>query len=136
MSSHIRTGKIEFGDRKPGLQSALDQQAQHRSARFELEDREIAVACAPLQGIPSPNVSAPLAFLPACATLTPMRVADCDTPGCTYRMEGRNDEELFRSIRRHVDTVHPQEKFADDELMEWMTTAAYTVDEPSESSHG
>jgi hypothetical protein len=51
-------------------------------------------------------------------------------------MEGRNDEELFRSIRRHVDTVHPQEKFADDELMEWMTTAAYTVDEPSESSHG
>jgi predicted small metal-binding protein len=136
VSFRIQDRRGDLADTEPGLQSALDPQAQHRSARFELEDREIAVACAPLQGIPSPNVSAPLAFLPACATLTPMRVADCDTPGCTYRMEGRNDEELFRSIRRHVDTVHPQEKFADDELMEWMTTAAYTVDEPSESSHG
>ena len=61
-----------------------------------------------------------------------MRVADCDTPGCTDRMQGRDDEELLRSIRRHVDTVHPEESYTDDQLIEWMATAAYTVDEPSQ----
>ena len=59
-----------------------------------------------------------------------MRVADCDTPGCTDRMAGRDDEELFRSIRGHVDTVHPEDTYTDDQLREWMATAAYTLDDP------
>lgn len=58
-----------------------------------------------------------------------VRVADCDTPGCTDRMQGRDDEELFRSIRQHVDAVHPDDIYTDDQLREWMATAAYTVDE-------
>lgn len=67
---------------------------------------------------------------PACSTLIGMRVADCDTPGCTDRMVGADDEELFRSIRIHVDTVHPQDTYTDDDLRKWMATAAYTVDQP------
>ena len=65
-------------------------------------------------------------------SLIAVRVADCDTPGCSDRMEGRDDEELFRSIRRHVDTVHPQDKYTDAQLREWMTAVAYTIDEPGQ----
>lgn len=59
-----------------------------------------------------------------------MRAAVCDTPGCTERMEGRDDEELLRSIRPHVETVHPQDKYTDDQLRDWMMTAAYTLEAP------
>lgn len=62
-----------------------------------------------------------------------MRAADCDTPGCTDRMEGRDDEELLRSIRKHVDTVHPQDKYTDEQLREWMATAAYSSEKPSQA---
>ncbi len=61
-----------------------------------------------------------------------MRVADCDTPGCSDRMQGVDDEELFRSIRRHVDTVHPQDEYTDEQLREWMLTAAYSIKEQSQ----
>ena len=57
-----------------------------------------------------------------------MRVADCDTPGCTERMEGHDDEELLRSIRKHVDTVHPEDRYTDEQLREWMRMAAFTVE--------
>lgn len=62
-----------------------------------------------------------------------MRAADCDTPGCTDRMQGRDDEELFRSIRRHVNTVHPEDEYTDAQLREWMLMAAYTIEKPSEA---
>ena len=63
-----------------------------------------------------------------------MRVVDCDAPGCTdRRLEGRDDEELLRSIRKHADTVHPQDKYPDEQLREWMMTAAYTVEKPSQA---
>jgi hypothetical protein len=48
-------------------------------------------------------------------------------------MEGRDDKELFRSIRRHVDSVHPQDNYTDAQLREWMTAAAYTIDEPEQT---
>ena len=57
-----------------------------------------------------------------------MRAADCDTPGCQARMEGRDDDELLRAIRRHVDEVHPDDAFTDQQLKEWMAQNAYTVD--------
>lgn len=49
-------------------------------------------------------------------------------------MEGRDDEELFRSIRRHVDTVHPEDEYTDAQLREWMLMAAYTIEKPSEAN--
>lgn len=59
-----------------------------------------------------------------------MRAADCDTPGCTDRMEGDNDDELFHAVRHHVDTVHPTEEYTDEQLKDWMATAAHTVQDP------
>jgi predicted small metal-binding protein len=59
-----------------------------------------------------------------------MRAADCDTPGCTYRMQGKDDEDLLRSIRRHVDSAHPQDEYTDEELRDWMGSAAYTITKP------
>jgi hypothetical protein len=46
-------------------------------------------------------------------------------------MQGVDDEELFRSIRQHVDTVHPQDDYTDGQLREWMSTAAYSIKEES-----
>lgn len=59
-----------------------------------------------------------------------VRAADCDTPGCTDRMQGVHDEDLLRSIRKHVDSVHPQDHYTDEQLRDWMKTAAYTIAEP------
>jgi predicted small metal-binding protein len=59
-----------------------------------------------------------------------MRAADCDTPGCADRMEGANDDELFRAVRHHANTVHPTDKYTDEQLKDWMATAAYTVRDP------
>ena len=57
-------------------------------------------------------------------------MADCDTPGCTDRIEGRDDDELFQAIRKHVDTVHPEDPYTDEQSREWMASAAYTVEDP------
>lgn len=44
-------------------------------------------------------------------------------------MEGVDDENLLRAIRKHVDSVHPQDPYTDEELRDWMGTAAYTIAE-------
>jgi hypothetical protein len=44
-------------------------------------------------------------------------------------MVGVDDEDLLRSIRKHVDSVHPQDHYTDEQLREWMGTAAYTIAE-------
>jgi predicted small metal-binding protein len=59
-----------------------------------------------------------------------MRAADCDTPGCADRMEGANDDELFRAVRHHANTIHPTDKYTDEQLKDWMATAAYIVRDP------
>jgi hypothetical protein len=45
-------------------------------------------------------------------------------------MEGADDDELFHAVRHHVDTVHPTDECTDEQLTDWMTTAAYTVHDP------
>jgi predicted small metal-binding protein len=42
-----------------------------------------------------------------------MRAIDCP---CGHRLEGADDEELFRKAREHVDRDHPEMKRTDDEL--------------------
>jgi hypothetical protein len=44
-----------------------------------------------------------------------MRAIDCP---CEHRLEGADDEELFRLAREHVDRDHPETLRADDELRE------------------
>jgi len=62
--------------------------------------------------------------------LKSVRAADCDTPGCTDRMEGADDEDLLCAIRKHVDSAHPRDLYTDEQLRDWMRTTAYTIAEP------
>jgi len=54
-----------------------------------------------------------------------MRAALCDEPGCTERMHGADDEELFRSVRAHADTAHRDRDYTDADLRQWLNTAAF-----------
>jgi predicted small metal-binding protein len=53
-----------------------------------------------------------------------MRAIDCP---CGHRLEGADDEELFRLARQHVDRDHPETQRTDDELRERVTRDAYNV---------
>jgi hypothetical protein len=51
-----------------------------------------------------------------------MRAIDCP---CGHRLEGANDEELFRLARQHVDRDHPEMQRTDVELRERVAKDAY-----------
>jgi hypothetical protein len=44
-------------------------------------------------------------------------------------MEGEDDEDLLRVIQQHVDSAHPRDRYTDEQLRDWMRTAAYTIAE-------
>jgi predicted small metal-binding protein len=51
-----------------------------------------------------------------------MRVIDCP---CGHRLEGADDEELFRLAREHVESHHPEMERTDAQLRERVTADAY-----------
>ena len=51
-----------------------------------------------------------------------MRVIDCP---CGHRLEGADDEELFRLARDHVDRDHPEMQRSDDDLCQRIAADAY-----------
>ena len=51
-----------------------------------------------------------------------MRAIDCP---CGHRLEGADDEELFRLAREHVDRDHPEMQRTDDELRARVAADAY-----------
>jgi predicted small metal-binding protein len=53
-----------------------------------------------------------------------MRAIDCP---CGHRLEGADDEELFRLAREHVDRDHPELRRSDDELRERISNDAYDI---------
>jgi predicted small metal-binding protein len=57
-----------------------------------------------------------------------MRVIDC---ACGHRLEGADDEELFRLAREHVDRDHPELQRTDDQLRERVAADAYDADTSS-----
>lgn len=54
-----------------------------------------------------------------------MRAIDCP---CGHRLEGADDEELFRLAREHVDNDHPEMQRTDAELRELVAADAYEVE--------
>jgi predicted small metal-binding protein len=54
-----------------------------------------------------------------------MRAIDCP---CGHRLEGADDEELFRAAREHVDRDHPEMERSDDELRARVAADAYDVE--------
>ena len=54
-----------------------------------------------------------------------MRAIDCP---CGHRLEGADDEELFRLAREHVDNDHPEMQRTDAELRERVAADAYEVE--------
>lgn len=57
-----------------------------------------------------------------------MRAIDCP---CGHSLQGRDDEELFRLAREHVDRDHPEMERTDDELRERIAADAYDVKSPA-----
>jgi predicted small metal-binding protein len=53
-----------------------------------------------------------------------MRAIDCP---CGHRLEGADDEELFRLALEHVQTHHPEMQRTDEQLRERITADAYDV---------
>ena len=53
-----------------------------------------------------------------------MRAIDCP---CGHRLEGADDEELFRLAREHVDRDHPEMQRTDEQLRERVAADAYDV---------
>ena len=53
-----------------------------------------------------------------------MRAIDCP---CGHRLEGADDEELFRLAREHVDRDHPEMERTDEQLRERVAADAYDV---------
>jgi hypothetical protein len=51
-----------------------------------------------------------------------MRAIDCP---CGHRLEGGDDEELFRLAREHVDRDHPEMQRTDEELRARVAADAY-----------
>lgn len=51
-----------------------------------------------------------------------MRAIDCP---CGHRLEGADDEALFRLARAHVDRDHPDMQRTDDQLRERIAADAY-----------
>jgi hypothetical protein len=50
-----------------------------------------------------------------------MQAIDCP---CEHRLEGADDEELFRLAREHVDRDHPETQCTDEELREHVAPRA------------
>jgi rhodanese-related sulfurtransferase len=53
-----------------------------------------------------------------------MRAIECP---CGHRLEGADDEELFRLAREHVDRDHPEMERTDEQLRERVVADAYNV---------
>ena len=51
-----------------------------------------------------------------------MRAIDCP---CGHRLEGADDEVLFRLAREHVQTHHPEMQRTDEQLRERIAADAY-----------
>jgi predicted small metal-binding protein len=54
-----------------------------------------------------------------------MRAIDCP---CGHRLEGADDEELFRLARTHIDTEHPEMQRTDEQVRERVAADAYDVE--------
>ena len=54
-----------------------------------------------------------------------MRAIDCP---CGHRLEGADDQELFRLAREHVDNDHPERQRTDAELRARVAADAYEVE--------
>jgi len=53
-----------------------------------------------------------------------MRAIDCP---CGPRLEGADDEELFRLAREHVERDHPELQRSDDDLRQRIASDAYDL---------
>lgn len=53
-----------------------------------------------------------------------MRAIDCP---CEHRLEGADDEELFRLAHEHVDRDHPEMQRTDNELRERVAADAHNA---------
>ena len=54
-----------------------------------------------------------------------MRAIDCP---CRHRLEGADDEELFRLAREHLDCDHPEMDRTDEQLRKRVAADAYDVE--------
>jgi predicted small metal-binding protein len=59
-----------------------------------------------------------------------MRAIECP---CGHRLEGADDEELFRLAREHVDREHPEMQRTDEQLRERVAADAFDL-RPASSS--
>ena len=57
-----------------------------------------------------------------------MRAIECP---CGHRLEGQDDEELFRLAREHVDRDHPEMERSDAQLRERIAADAYDIQAPA-----
>jgi len=53
-----------------------------------------------------------------------MRAIDCP---CGHRLEGEDDDELFRLAREHVDRDHPEMQRTDEQLRERIAADAFDL---------
>ena len=54
-----------------------------------------------------------------------MRAIDCP---CGHRLEGADDEELFRLARAHIDSDHPEMQRTDEQLRERVAADAFDLE--------
>ena len=54
-----------------------------------------------------------------------MRAIECP---CGHHLEGRDDDELFRLAREHVDRDHPELERSDEQLRARISADAYDVE--------
>ncbi|MDP8942988.1 MAG: DUF1059 domain-containing protein [Actinomycetota bacterium] len=54
-----------------------------------------------------------------------MRAIDCP---CGHRLEGADDQELFRKAREHVDREHPEMERTDEQLRSRIAADAYHLE--------
>ena len=60
-----------------------------------------------------------------------MRAIDCP---CGLRLEGADDEELFRLARGHFERYHPDPQRTEEQLRERIAADAYDIEASSVSS--
>lgn len=54
-----------------------------------------------------------------------MRVIDCP---CGHRLDGFDDEDLFRLAREHVDRDHPEMRRSEEQIRDRVVADAYEVE--------
>ena len=54
-----------------------------------------------------------------------MKAIDCP---CGYRLEGADDQELFRLAREHIERDHPEMQRTDGQLRERVAADAYDLE--------